>query len=369
MITLSQIRGPFAAVLLGCISYAPVSSAQISEVLEVFRSGDTEAALVMLDELRQTYPDDVDYMLLRAQIYTQQGRESLALDELREATGSAPDYEDPWRLRHTLLQRAETGHYEAERLAVQQQVESRFPDADWWQAAATLPVVQWTILVGAHYDRLDNGAPSWNRQFIEVSREDDSSGRHRLAVSRDARFASSDSTVLVGSDFSIADHWLAGFDYSRAFSPRFLPDAVIGTYVGRSYANGWVTTLGYRHRSFTSVNVGTATLTTERYVGAFRFAYSLNASRLAGADTSLGHSFTSNWYYNDRSSVGLSISNGTEAEAVGPGQVLESRVRSIALSGRRTLNDRFGLQWWLGVHDQGDFYRRQFLGMAVSIKL
>lgn len=369
MLTIAHSRAPLAGVLIGLIAYAPAGTAQISEVLEVFQRGDTEAALVLLDELRVTYPDDVDYMLLRAQIYAQQGQNRLALDELRDATESAPDYEAPWRLRHTLLQQIKDGHYEAERTDVQQQVESRFPQADWWQAAARKPVAQWTILMGAHYDRLDNGAPSWNRQFIELSREDESSGRHRVAVSRDARFTTSDSAVLLGSDFNFQKHWLGGFDYTRAFSPRFLPDEVVGAYLGRSYDNGWVTTLGYRYRTFTSVNVGTATLTTERYVGAFRFAYSLSASQLSGAGTSLGHSFTSNWYYNDRASIGFSISKGKEAEAIGPGQVLESRVRSIALSGRRELNERFGIQWWLGAHDQGDFYRRHFLGMAISIKL
>lgn len=363
------LRILMVSALLCGFCYAPSSSAQISEVTEVLRGGDAESALLMLDQLRVSHPEDVDYILLRAQIYAQQGFDDRALDELRIATSVAPDYEDPWRLRFSLLAHATGDRYVTERHKVAGQVRSRFPDAKWWQAVESDPAAQWTILIGAGQDSLDNGAPSWNRQFVEVSHEKKPSARYRLGVSRDSRFSSADNAVYFGSDFSFADNWRTGADYSVTSNPSFLPDSVIGAYLGRSFAKGWGVTFAYRHRSFTSVNVGSKTVTAERYVGAFRFAYSLSASHLSGAGESFGHSFTSNWYYNDRSSIGLSISGGTESEAIGPGQVLESRVRGLALTGRRELNQKFGLQWWLGQHEQGDFYRRQFLGMAISIKL
>lgn len=369
MNSLAACRILIASVLLCAIGYSPSSIAQISEVTEIYRSGDTDAALVMLDELRATYPDDVDYMLLRAQVYAQQSNDELALNELRIATATAPHYEEPWRLRYSLLGRAEGERYETERHTVMQQVRTRFPEAEWWQVAASGSLVQWAALVGAGYDRLDNGAPSWNRQFFEVSRDSESSGRHRINVSRESRFSTSDLALLVGSDFSVADQWQIGADLSFASNPDFLPNSVLGAYIGRSLERGWGVTLAYRHRNFSTVTVGSTTVTAERYVDAFRFAYSLSASHLSGAGNSLGHSFTSNWYYNDRSSIGLSISAGTEAEAIGPGRVLESRVRGLVVSGRRELNRKLGLQWWIGLHEQGNFYRRQFLGMAFSIKL
>ena len=356
-------------LLLICIGATPRAEAQISEVAEVYRSGDTETALQMLDRLRREYPDDVDYMLLRAQIFAKQGRDDLALSELRIATSIAPHYEDPWRLRHALLNRAGNERYTLERIDVAEHVQLKFPNADWWHTAVSEPAVLWNVLVGAGYDHLDNGAPSWNRIFAELSRESESSVRHWFGVSRDSRFSSSDITLTLGSSIPLAHRWTVGGDYSIASNPVFTPDSTLGVSVRRSFDRGWGVTAAYRHRDFPTVNVGTATLTTERYVGAFRFAYSLNATHLDGAGTSFGHGFTTNWYYDDQASIGLTLSGGTEAEAIGPGQVLKSRVRSAALTGRRTLNERLALQWWLGLHDQGDFYRRQFLGMAVSIKL
>ncbi len=369
MNTFALARILITPALLCCICYSPSSIAQISEVTETYRSGDTAAALVMLDELRVTYPDDVDYMLLRAQIYAQQSNDELALNELRIATATAPDYEAPWRLRYSLLMRAEGDRNETERYRVMQQVQTHFPEAEWWQVAASSAPTQWIALVGAGYDRLDNGAPAWNRQFFEVARDSETAGRHRMQIARESRFSTSDITFLVGSDFNVAEHWQVGADISGTSDPDFLPDSVLGAYVGRSFARGWGVTLAYRRRNFSTVNVGSTTVTVERYVNEFRFAYSPSASHLGGAGTSFGHSFTSNWYYNDQSSIGLSVSTGTEAEAISPGQVLESRVRGVVVSGRRELSQKFGLQWWVGLHKQGDFYRRQFLGMAISIKL
>ncbi|MDH3442117.1 MAG: hypothetical protein OEM63_15260, partial [Gammaproteobacteria bacterium] len=59
---------------------------------------------------------------------------------------------------------------------------------------------------------------------------------------------------------------------------------------------------------------------------------------------------------------------GREAEAIGGGQVLETDVKGFSLNGRHQFNERIGLQWWLGIHNQGELYRRHFVGMAVSIR-
>lgn len=115
--------------------------------------------------------------------------------------------------------------------------------------------------------------------------------------------------------------------------------------------------------------MGSTMGTVEKYLGDFRIAYALGLSHLHGASNSLNHSLTANWYYSDRSSIGISLNTGEETEAIGPGQVLETDVRGVSVSGRRRLTNRLGLQWWLGLHEQGDYYRRQYVGMALTIQL
>lgn len=83
----------------------------------------------------------------------------------------------------------------------------------------------------------------------------------------------------------------------------------------------------------------------------------------------MGHTLTTNWYFNDVASIGVTLSGGEEAEAVGNGAVLKTDVRGVSLSGRYQLGERYTLQGWIGTHEQGDLYRRRFLGLAISIRI
>jgi len=332
-------------------------------------SGEFDAALNGLNDLQREYPQDVDYVFARAQLLTRHGREREALDDLRRAVALAPDYEGVWQLRYTLLSRQ---HDEAAAFELQEllrDVAVRFPRAEWWRTTETDSAARWTVLVGAGHENLSNDAPSWNQQFVEVSREQDSAGRYRAGFSRDERFDNSDQSVLLGGDFSFASGWSAGADITMVSDPDFQPEMSYSGYVGRSLKDGWLVNLRYRRREYEAATVSSTTGVIEKYLNDFRIAYALGLSHLHGASNSLNHSLTMNWYYSDRSSVGVTLNTGKETEAVGPGQVLETDVRGMSLTGRRKLTDRFDLQWWLGLHDQGDFYRRQFLGMAVSIRL
>jgi YaiO family outer membrane protein len=166
-----------------------------------------------------------------------------------------------------------------------------------------------------------------------------------------------------------AKGWLTGLDYAIVPGPGFLPRVTYSGYIGKALDRGWVVNLRYRLREYDTTTVGSTTGLVERYVGDLRLAYALNVSQLQGASHSVGHNFMTSWYYDERSSISLSLNKGKEAEAVAPGQVLESDVQGISIAGRQQITERFGLRWWLGLQDQGDFYRRYYFGMAVSVKL
>lgn len=331
--------------------------------------GDHAAALLTLDTLRLQHPQDVDYALTRAQVLAAQDRDIEALDDLRDATTLASDYEDVWRLRYSLLLRQQHDDLQLELDAVQAEAKIRFPNAAWWRKTRDDFGPQWSLLVGAGHESLDNGSPSWGQQFVEVSRTQQSGGNYRLGVARDTRYDESDLTVTVGGDVSFASHWFADFSLGSASSPSFQPDLGYSASIGRALRDGWVAGLRYRRREYETVAVGSIAATVEKYFGDFRVAYVLGQSHLRDAPNALNHSITANWYYDDQMSFGISLNTGEEVEVIGPGQVMRTDVRGISLNGRRQMTDRFGLQWWLGFHDQGDFYRRRFLGLAVSIQL
>lgn len=331
--------------------------------------GNDAAALQDLDALRSEHPYDVDYALARARILARQGRDDEALEDLRQAVVLAPEYEEVWQLRYALLLRQIDDGMRSERESVLREAAIRFPEADWWRSDEPAVDKEWTIVVGAGHEDLDNDLPSWNRQFVEVSRDRDDRGRYRIGAARDERFNSADVSVSFGGDLFFGSDWSAGIDFTFVDDADFQPDLAYSAYAGRSIQDGWVLNLRYRRREYESATVGSTTGMVEKYVGNFRIAYALGLSHLHGESNSLSHGLTVNWYYSDISSIGLSLNTGEEAESVVPGQVLKTDVRGITLVGRRELSNRLTLQWWLGAHDQGDFYRRQYLGMALTLRL
>ena len=331
--------------------------------------GNLDAALADLNALRAEHPYDVDHALARARLFAQQGNDRDALIDLRQGVALAPEYEEVWRLRYQILSRQQDERSQLELEAVRLDAANRFPNASWWQLPDGQPVARWTALVGAAYEDLDNNLSSWGQQFAELSREHDVYGRYFVGLARDERFGNADLTVSFGGQRQFGSGWSAGLSVAFADDPQFQPDYGYTAQLGKSLADGWVVNLQYRWREYDTATVGTTIGLVEKYVGDFRIAYALSLSHLHGASNSLGHNLTTSWYYNDRSSIGLSLNTGEETEAIGPGQILKTDVRGLSVIGRRDISERLTLQWWLGMHDQGDFYRRQFVGMALTIRL
>lgn len=332
---------------------------------ELMHDGNFDAALAVFDELHDEFPADVDYAFARGQALAALGRDRDALAQLQEAIRLAPHYEAVWRARYALLARQPDP---AELDAFRERAALRFPTATWWQPPRTAPQQRWTLLLGGGREYLSNDLPDWDSRFAELSFRPDDSRRFAVRLGRDARDDVGDTSTGVSAEWQL-DDWFAGAGAGYAHSPAFQPRTRFELHAGKVLRDGWVASLRFRHRAYDAATVSGFAGTFEKYVGDYRLAYVLGWSQLHGASGFMSHGLSGNWYYAEESAVGLSLSAGREAEAIGGGRVLETDVAGIALSGRHRLNRRLGLQWWLGVHEQGDLYRRRFLGMAVSIKL
>ncbi len=304
---------------------------------ELRRNAEPEAALRELTRLREDYPDNVDYVLARALVLAQLQQNEEALAEFDAAIELAPDYKDLYTLRA--------------RVVANQAEEDR----------------SWTLLLGAGYEDLSDGLPSWDNQFTELHFEKDENSRYLVSVARNARYSEADFSLGLGAEYKWEPGWFAGLDLGFSDNPRYQPEIGFSAHVGKAIGDGWVADLRYRRKEYETATVGSFIGTIEKYYGAYRFAYGLNWSRLHGTSNFMNHVFTANWYYSDAASIGVTLNDGNEAESLGNGQVLETDVRGITLNGRRAISKRVAIQWWLGLHEQGDYYRRRFLGMAVSI--
>jgi YaiO family outer membrane protein len=340
------------------------SAERFRSVQLALRNNELETALLEVTQLREDFPADVDYALACAQVLERLGRDDDALAELAVASRLAPDYEDVWRLRLVILSRHPD---RPEYASVAEEAAKRFPMAAW-----RLPPQNetfWVLSAGTAYEKLSNGLPSWNNQFIGLSREKPRHYRLAAELARDARFNAADYSVRLSAQRSLSHRAVAGLAVAFAGNPQFQPDQEFGGHISALIGGGWKTTLAFRRRDYTTTSVTSLIGTIEKYYGSFRFAYSLTGSRLRRASTSLGHTFTANWYVNEAASIGVTLGGGEEAEAIGDGAILKSDVNAVSLSGRYHLGRRYTLQGWVGTHKQGDFYRRRFLGLAVSIRI
>lgn len=369
-------RAFLAAIVVGLLGggFAPHSDAQApvspqsryAHAMTLARSGETETALMELDALLAEFPNDADYLLGRAQMQARLGRDTAAIETAERALVLAPDYEDVWQLRLQLAQR--TGD-DAAVAALRAQVAARFPDASWWRPAAAPAEYRRWLSAGSGADRLSNGAPDWSRQFLRLDWETAGSAALFGELSRSERFEERDSSIYVGGVWDALPDWQLGAALAVTEDARFLPERELSFDATRAWTHGWGTALGVRQRDYATGDVRSYSFTGEKYFADYRVAYRLDHSRQSGADSALTHALTLSWYPNDKRSLGVTLGAGEEIEVIGLDQLLRTSVDNVTLTGNEKLSRRLALSWWLGTHEQGDFYARDYAGLSVRIGL
>jgi YaiO family outer membrane protein len=347
---------------------APEDDAKRFDLARILASrGQYAQALAHYELLVREHPENVDYSFGRAQVLAWMGSDAKALTELERAKRLAPDYEDVWELNFAIANRQLLNDVDIE--ALRAEAKTRFPNSTWWQNLDTDQEFEWQLTVGGAYENLSGGLPAWKSQFAEVSWQRNSASLYFSRLTRDERFYQTDTQFAVGSEWHSPGAWFAGLALAASNNPSFQPVNDATAHIGRSLPNGWGMDVRWRQKRYDTATVSTYTALAEKYFGKYRAAYSLNASRLHGEQTSLAHLLALNWYVTDLTSFGLVMAVGEEAEVIVPGQILQTDVRSATLSGRHKLNRRMTFNWWVGTHKQGTFYRRSYAGLAVSIGL
>lgn len=331
------------ALLEDALAERPGDAALRFRLAQVLRwSGEPRGALAEYDALLDEYPDNVDYVYGRALALEQLGRHADALAAARRAARQAPEYEAVRQLERRLA-------------------EHENPVAD----AAT----RYFLTAGAGYEDLTNALPGWQQQFLRLDGETAARGDYHASVSRYERFDRSDLELGVGGLWQAGENWVLQAGLALGGDADFLPETGFYGRVLRTLGDGWNAAAALRHRRYETTTVSTWSAEAERYFGDYRAAYTLNASRLHGAATSLSHVLSLGWYPREGLALGLVAATGKEAEVIAPGQILETDVDSLTLTGRHALTPRITLDWWLGTHAQGDIYRRRYAGLAVRYGL
>ncbi len=333
------------------------------------QDGRYDEALGEYEQLIAAYPNDVDHSLARAQVLSWMGQDREALNELERAKNLAPDYEDVWRLQFALLGRQHDAASESALIVLRDDAIARFPEATWTTAPGSVKSIEWELTVGAAYEQLSKDLPDWNNQYVQLDWIRNSDERYFGRIARDARFDSSDQQFALGGNWRVLQDWNWGAEINASPSADFQPESGFALHAGRSLGRDWIADASFRQRRYTNAIVSTYGGALQRYFGNYRAAYGLNVSHLHGLGNSLAHTLSIDWYMTEQDSLRLTVADGEEAEAVGAGQVLETPVTSLTLSGRHAFNDRVALSWWTGTHRQGSYYRRSYVGLALTVGL
>ncbi len=218
------------------------------------------------------------------------------------------------------------------------------------------PPVQ--VEVGYVHEVLSNGSPDWREEYLDFKKiyapRTILYGTLRLAE----RFGLSDSEFTLGGYYPLDSHWTAIVEGSLSPSHNVLPSWSAMGQLYRDLGGGWGMQFGLRHREYTASTVDMDTLMIERYWEDYRAAYTATVSQISGAGSVWSHTLQINYYASDRSTVGLILSAGQEAESAGPGVVLVSTVRSADFIAALWLNHDLAVTIGIGVHDQAPFYTR-----------
>ena len=223
------------------------------------------------------------------------------------------------------------------------------------------------IEFGGTHETLTNNLPDWSSVYLEAAH--DFGPRHTLygGVRETRRFGATDTQVNAGLYYPFGEKWTLQVEGDFSGTHNVLPNYSLYANLHRTLAHGWGAGAGARRSEYTTTPVNILSGLLERYWGNFRGAYTIYNGRPEGAPSATAHRFQLNYYYGERSTVGLSYTTGREVESVGPpAGIIASDITDWTLTGRHWFARHWAVTYDLLTHKQGSLYRRE--GMRFGIR-
>lgn len=227
------------------------------------------------------------------------------------------------------------------------------------------PACALELEAGAMHENLSQGRADWQSTYLEAEHPFGEGRVVYAALRHTDRFDQEDQDLLAGLYHPLAPRWTLNAEVGGSPTHRVLPEHTAALNLHRQLDDGWGLGVGGRFTAYASADTNTASLSLERYFGAYRAAYTFTTTHLEGASSAPGHRLQLNRYYGDRNTVGVTISRGEEVENIPPVGIVETEVEALALLGRRWLDRDWAVSYELLRHEQGKLYRRQGLRLGL----
>jgi len=212
------------------------------------------------------------------------------------------------------------------------------------------------VEAGFDHQRYTNSAPSADTQYLAATHRDKQRVIYGEALQYQ-RFGQTDIQATAGIYERLTPTGQLHLETSLA------PDAVIkprsNVYAGwyQALPGGWAVEPGAQATRYATVHVERYSLNVEKYVGNWRFLYGVADVHLADS-TALNQRVQTDWFYGERSRVGIGYGQGDDQESL-PAGVVKTAVRSEFIAGQHELGQRLSLIWQLQQTDQGTLYTQR----------
>jgi len=225
------------------------------------------------------------------------------------------------------------------------------------------------IEAGSTSEQLTNDYDDWTSSYLNLSKKFGKGKTLYGSVRQTNRFSLIDDETRLGYYHPLGKKWTLHLEGATSSTHRVLARWSLFGGLIREFSGGWVVNFSLRKRVYTNsrINIGVASL--ERYFGNFHATYSFYQTSLEGDGSEQAHAARLNYYYTDRSRIGLAVSSGMELEDLGPVLgVLRSYVTNITLSGRHDISRNWGVGYSYSYLEQGISYIKRGLQIGVSFR-
>jgi YaiO family outer membrane protein len=218
----------------------------------------------------------------------------------------------------------------------------------------------WLVSVDAAQEvaELSNKYPDWTSTYL-FAKERGLFGRptYYQYWNDDERYGFHDLQFGAGGAFFVTPKTLAGIELAESPTHNVLPSFVGALDVEQRFGDGYGAIATYTRRTYTTTNASIENLLVDRYLGKYRFTYSMYLAQLSGTPGTAVTQTLSATAFDDRGGdLTLSGYGGRDVESTGPTSVLVMDVAGVALYGHAMVAKHLAVSYGVEAWNQGNLF-------------
>lgn len=215
-----------------------------------------------------------------------------------------------------------------------------------------------SLEVASGRQQLSNGSPDWTETSARLTHRRGQRHASELGLVQTERFGLRDEQLTGALARPLQPRLTASVDASFSPTHHVLARHHLGATLQYEFAPAWLVHGGLRSTRYDSATVTQATVMLERYLASWRGLLAWRPVQTLGRSTS-SLELRGDYYYADKSSIGLSLADGQEAAQISDTVLELADVRATTLIGRHWLTPDWALAYEWNSTRQGDFYTRR----------